>query len=544
MPEFQVGDGMYEQYFGFTEPPFSVTPDPRFSYTNSLYREAFATLQYGIEGRKGFIVITGEAGTGKTTLLRRFMRSVESTVHTAFIFNPHVDFIGLLRLILNELGIANPAGDKLTMLAQLNDFLIDQLKRDHIVSLLVDEAQELSDEMLEELRLLSNLETDTEKLIQIVLMGQPELERKLDRPELRQLKQRVAIRCRLAPLSSIEIAPYIDSRLGIAGYAGEELFDAAAVKKIGAYSKGIPRLINVICDNALLIAYTNSQNRVSAEAIDEAASELQLTGSPRAKVAGAAIDAGTVEEKRNSSPLAPVEGPDGRLDDEKVSAGAQIQSIEPTGKRNLEGMGIGVLMGVITLAGTGVAFYSQQSATLASFTINIEELVGVRWEPAVEAEAMLTPKTLHQRAMQPPVAQAYDVVVDKPNSNGHNVPRTQSSKAPVPLASTERRISKPETAGHGKPQRSEMEVNATDGKQAGKNKTKERSLGSGTFKVVDVSFVRDQPRSNARITGALEPGSRVRVQSKTGDYYRVRSLDKNTLSGYVHREDAFFEPAK
>src|SRR5919106_127639 len=541
MPESQVGDGMYEQYFGFTEPPFSVTPDPRFSYINSLYREAFATLQYGIEGRKGFIVITGEAGTGKTTLLRRFMRSVESTVHTAFVFNPHVDFIGLLRLILNELGIANPAEDKLTMLAQLNDFLIEQLKRDHIVSLLVDEAQELSDEMLEELRLLSNLETDTEKLIQIVLMGQPELERKLDRPALRQLKQRVAIRCRLAPLSSIEIAPYIDSRLGIAGYAGKELFDAAAVKKIGAYSKGIPRLINVICDNALLIAYTNSQNRVSAEAIDEAASELQLTGSPRAKVAAAAIDAGTAEEKGNSSPVAPVEAPDGPMDDEKVPAGAQIQSIGPAGKRNLEGMGIGVLMGVITLAGTGVAFYSQQSTSLASFTINIEELVGVRWEPAVEAEAILTPKTLHQRAMQPPVAQAYDVVVDKLNSNGLAVPRTQSSKAPVPLSSTERRNSKSETAVHGKPQRFGMELNATDGKQA-KNKTKERSIGSGTFKVVDVSFVRDQPRSNAHITGALEPGSRVRVQSKTIDYYRVRALDKNALSGYVHREDAFFEP--
>jgi general secretion pathway protein A len=164
---------MYEKHFGLTELPFSVTPDPRFSYTNSLYQEAFASLHFGIEGRKGFIVITGEAGTGKTTLLRRFMRSVESTVHTAFIFNPHLDFTELLRLMLNDLGIENPAEDRMTMLGQLNNYLIEQLKRDHVVSLLIDEAQELSDEMLEELRLLSNLETDKEKLIQIVLMANP-----------------------------------------------------------------------------------------------------------------------------------------------------------------------------------------------------------------------------------------------------------------------------------------------------------------------------------------------------------------------------------
>src|SRR5262245_48064642 len=171
-------DSMYGKHFGLAELPFSVTPDPRFSYTNSLYREAFASLRYGIESRKGFIVITGEAGTGKTTLLRRFMRTVESAVHTAFIFNTHLDFTELLRFALNELGVPTSALDRLTLMAQLNDYLIAQLNKDHIVSLLVDEAQDLSDEMLEELWLLSNLETDRAKLIQIVLMGQPELERK------------------------------------------------------------------------------------------------------------------------------------------------------------------------------------------------------------------------------------------------------------------------------------------------------------------------------------------------------------------------------
>ena len=267
---------MYSNYFGLTELPFSVTPDPRFSYTNSNYREAFATLRYGIETRKGFIVITGEAGTGKTTLLRRLMRSVEATVHTAFIFNTHLDFTELLRLVLNDLGVPNSSQDRLTLMAQLNDYLIEQLKNDHIVSLLVDEAQDLSDEMLEELRLLSNLETDRAKLIQIVLMGQPELERKLDQPQLRQLKQRVAVRCRLAPLRGDEVALYINSRLQTVGYEGRELFDLGSVQKIALYSKGIPRLINVICDNALLIAYATSKTTVSAKIIDDVARDLQL----------------------------------------------------------------------------------------------------------------------------------------------------------------------------------------------------------------------------------------------------------------------------
>ena len=272
---------MYGKHFGLEDLPFSVTPDPRFSYTNSLYREAFANLRYGIETRKGFIVITGEAGTGKTTLLRRLMRTVEASVHTAFIFNTHLDFTELLRLVLGDLGIAHSASDRLTLMAQLNDYLIEQLHKDHVVSVLVDEAQDLSDAMLEELRLLSNLETDRAKLIQIVLMGQPELERKLDQPELRQLKQRVAVRCRLAPLRSDEVAPYINSRLQTVGYKGKELFDSGAVQKIALCSRGIPRLVNVICDNALLIAYATSQSKVSAKIIDEVARDLRLTEPPQ-----------------------------------------------------------------------------------------------------------------------------------------------------------------------------------------------------------------------------------------------------------------------
>jgi type II secretory pathway predicted ATPase ExeA len=267
---------MYNEYFGFTEAPFSLTPDPRFSYTNALYQEAFATLRYGIEARKGFIVITGEAGTGKTTLLRRLMQSFGRHVQTAYIYNPHVTLTELLRLILSDLGLTSRTEDRLAMIAQLNEYLIKQLKQRNIVTLLVDEAQELSIEMLEEIRLLSNLETDTQKLLQIVLMGQPELERKLDQPELRQLKQRVALRCRLDPLPSNEVGEYISARLKAVGYSRKDLFHGSAVEKIAAHSRGIPRIINIICDNALLIAFAASKKTVSAATIDEVARDLRL----------------------------------------------------------------------------------------------------------------------------------------------------------------------------------------------------------------------------------------------------------------------------
>jgi general secretion pathway protein A len=228
---------MYNSYFGFRESPFSVTPDPRFFYTNHVYLEAFATLRYGIEAKKGFIVITGEVGTGKTTLLRKLLHSLENTVHSVFIFNTYLSFPELLQLTLHDLGLTPKNHSKVTMLQELNDYLISQLKQGHTVSMLIDEAQNLSNEVLESLRLLSNLETDQEKLIQIVLMGQPELQTKLAQPKLRQLKQRVALQCRLNPLKDNEVGPYIDFRLKAAGYEGKELFHSAALERIAFESK-------------------------------------------------------------------------------------------------------------------------------------------------------------------------------------------------------------------------------------------------------------------------------------------------------------------
>jgi general secretion pathway protein A len=376
---------MYNKYFGFRESPFSVTPDPRFFYTNSFYQEALAALLYGIEGRKGFIVVTGEVGTGKTTLLRKLMRNLEATIHPVFIFNTQLSFTQLLKLILHDLGLAPQRNDRLAMMEELNRYLIEQLKQRHIVCLLVDEAQNLSDEALEELRLLSNLETDKEKLLQIVLMGQPELEEKLDQPGLRQLKQRAALHCRLLPLEKNEVGPYIDFRLRAAGYEEKTLFEPEAVEKIAFYSKGIPRLINIICDNAVLIAYAASRKAVAAEMIEEVAHDIQLKD-----VAAPASEFQTIKSIPKSSNA---EKNQRRLMNQP---GQPYRNLErPTARdrsrprqKALAWFGLGILVTLAILGGAAAAtLYSQQSRNyLSHLGVNIEDFIGVQRETLDQAK--------------------------------------------------------------------------------------------------------------------------------------------------------------
>jgi type II secretory pathway predicted ATPase ExeA len=267
---------MYEQHFGFQESPFSITPDPRFFYANSVYLEAYANLRYGIEAKKGFIAVTGEVGTGKTTLLRKLMLSLDKTIQTVFVFNTDVTFNELLRVISRDLGLPTSGRDRLDLVEELNDYLIKQLEHGRTVCLLIDEVQNLSDETLEGLRLLSNLETERQKLLQIVLMGQPEFQVKLDQPHLRQLKQRIAIRAELARLRDEEVGSYINFRLRVAGCDNPNLFDTDAIERIAFCSKGIPRLVNVICDNALVIAFAASQKNISADVIGEVVRDLRI----------------------------------------------------------------------------------------------------------------------------------------------------------------------------------------------------------------------------------------------------------------------------
>ncbi len=280
---------MYCEFYQLSERPFNVTPDPKFLYLNARYREAVAALQYGITQRKGFITLIGEAGTGKTTLLKRLLDDLDPNTRTVFLFNTNVTFEEILEYIFAEFDLPVHSGKKLYMLQRLNAFLLEELSRGRNVALLIDEAQDLDISVLEDLRLLSNLETAKEKILQIVLSGQPELGQKLSNPALRQLRQRIGINCRLLPLSRDEVSEYIQFRLQAAGAPDLKLFTRDAEDQIYHFSRGIPRLVNVVCDNALVIGYALGKRRIGADIIKEAAADLlPLEGGEASKQSAAA----------------------------------------------------------------------------------------------------------------------------------------------------------------------------------------------------------------------------------------------------------------
>ena len=286
---------MYREFFGLVREPFEMTPDPSFLYLGEAHREGLATLVYGVRSGKGFVLLTGEVGMGKTTLLHALLGQLDEATASAFIFNPRLDPLDFLHVLFEELGIEQECATKAEYLLALNRFLIERLEAgDPTPLLIVDEAQNLSTEMLEEVRLLSNLETPRSKLIQIMLVGQPELKDLLAKPELRQLRQRIALRHDLKPFDVAETARYISDRLSKAGYTGKGLFKKAAVREIYAYSAGIPRLINSICDSALLLGYSQGKQTLGADAIREVAADLELAQ----PVASAGMASGPGEPRR------------------------------------------------------------------------------------------------------------------------------------------------------------------------------------------------------------------------------------------------------
>jgi type II secretory pathway predicted ATPase ExeA len=271
---------MYKSFFNLKTNPFGSSPDPRFMYMMPHTREALATLEYGISAHKGFIVLTGEVGTGKTTLLRRALASLDqSRVFSSFVFNPRLDVLDFLEFILSDFGISPQNRTKSGMLIQLNRWLIERFRREETCVIVVDEAQNLEWELLEEIRLLTNLETSTEKLVQIVLSGQPELEEKLRAPDVRQLRQRIALWARTHAITSEQTANYVAQRLLIAG-TSERIFSDDAVAAIHRASRGIPRLINLICEHALILAYVEQLHEVPEALIQAVASDLDLDPQP------------------------------------------------------------------------------------------------------------------------------------------------------------------------------------------------------------------------------------------------------------------------
>ena len=267
---------MYEEFYGLREAPFNITPDPRFLFFSDQHREAFNHVLFGIRERKGFIQLTGEVGAGKTTVCRAILTELGEKCRTALILNPTMTAPQLYRAILVELGVKPRRADKAAYLEQLNAYLLSQVSEGNDVVLFIDEAQDLDFELLEQIRLLSNLETDRRKLLQIVLIGQPELRQKLDDRSLRQLRQRITVRFHLRPLSREDTERYIAHRLRVAGADnGRPHFTSWAIRTVHRYSGGVPRLINAVCDKALLFGYVNGTQELPARAVRLAIRELE-----------------------------------------------------------------------------------------------------------------------------------------------------------------------------------------------------------------------------------------------------------------------------
>jgi general secretion pathway protein A len=273
-----VGDPLvYKSFFGLKKNPFNVNPDPSYLYLTPQTRRTLDELTYGIESRKGLMLLTGEAGTGKTTLVNHLLLWLEhQRARTAFIFNSHLDSEQLFDFIFSEFEIPVTAQAKANPLLAFNDWLLARYRARDLVVLIVDEGQGLPNHVLEEIRLLSNMELPNEKLLQIILVGQPELEAKLRRPDLRQLQQRIGLRCKTLPLTLEEVAGYIENRLHTAGSGGNLVFEPEAVEAVHSYSGGIPRVINLLCENALINAYVEHTNVIPAALVAEAARDLQF----------------------------------------------------------------------------------------------------------------------------------------------------------------------------------------------------------------------------------------------------------------------------
>ncbi len=266
---------MYLRFYGLTLPPFDITPDPRFLFHSAKHREAINHLLYGIRERKGFVQLTGEVGAGKTMLSRALLEQLDSRYSTALILNPVMTMEELMKAIGTEFGLHVKRCNRLETITAINEFLVEQVGRGKESVLIIDEAQDLTDELLEQIRLLSNIELDDRKLLQIILLGQPELRDCLNNPRLRQLRQRITVRYHLAPLTRAEVAQYVQHRLELAGARGAPYFTRPALWRIFSYSRGIPRLVNAVCDKALLAGFVEQSESINYRMIGRAVRELE-----------------------------------------------------------------------------------------------------------------------------------------------------------------------------------------------------------------------------------------------------------------------------
>lgn len=266
---------MYLEYYGLSEPPFDITPNPRFLFYSAKHREAYNHLLYGIRERKGFVQLTGEVGAGKTTLCRAMLDQLDARFATALILNPVMSPDEMMKAIAQEFGLPVLGLDRLDTVAVINQFLLQQVEAGKETVLIIDEAQDLTDELLEQVRLLSNLETTNRKLLQIVLLGQPELRERLNNPRLKQLRQRITVRYHLLPLSRPEVNEYVQHRLHLCGGNGKPAFTRPALWRVYHYSQGIPRLVNALCDKALFAGFVEQRGCIDYRLVNRAIRELE-----------------------------------------------------------------------------------------------------------------------------------------------------------------------------------------------------------------------------------------------------------------------------
>jgi general secretion pathway protein A len=563
-------DGSYTNYFGFAEEPFGSTSDPRFFYRHHSYQEILAVLQHGIESRKGIVVCTGEVGTGKTLLLKVLMQNLESKGRVILIANGCFSIDELLKLVLSRLGISALVEDRPAMLGQLAGALVGERKA--TAALLIDEAQDLSDQTLDDLRLLSNVEAEGGgQLLQMILMGQPELERKLDQPQLRPLKQRVALRRRLSPLARKEVGPYIRYRVQVAGYVGDKLFDPGALEKIALCSEGIPRVINTICDNALHKAYATDSKHVTLAIAEAVARDLEPSHS---KDEPPAMDIAQADFQQES----PWEISEPR-ETENTSSNSEswqsnmIRLVEPEDlatpdprsnlkerRFNRERMAwlrrIAAPVGFLVMLGLGGLWYSQSEIDLSKLATKFKGLAN-NWSPDWgNLETILQKKiSVHvSSAFLHPNPEA-SAPAQKSKPDDTDVLAVKEVGAQKAGETGETRVSavengpvKAATTDQSKPQRSDSKppsVNSTaERTEKEKSGGKKGEASARIFEVAGASYVRDKPSSEAEIIATLQPGTHVQVLAQTQDYFQVRSLEDRGIRGYVHREDAFFSRRK
>jgi general secretion pathway protein A len=522
---------MYNAHFKFRESPFGVTPDPQFYYSNTANADAWTTLRRGIEERRGLILILGEPGTGKTTLLRKALQSFGPDMKTAYVSQTLIDRTSFLALILDDLGLAVPSGDSASMIERLRQFSIEQSRAGNTVALLIDEAHDLSPQCLED---LINLQTDNNDLFQIVLAGQSELEQKLNRAELLALKERTAHRFVLEPLKLEEVGPYIDTRLQAIGHRGAELFDTKAIEAIAAFSKGVPRVVNLLCDHALLVAYVTSASMVTADMVEEVAGDL-LIGRPRSNQN---IPVRSAASSGSPQAVAPVEAkPESKITPDQKMFAVGVNDRPAESRRSMLSFDkrfrhAFAALAIVGLMVSGAFLYFREGAIFDSDPRT--DIAASRAAPPTEVHPPAEPPpqasdvaALREPAPPPPIEPTRAA-----SSTGITAPLPAQPSIDIPIAEPNTAKEKPPAARAGDKEKKPEKAQRAD-QEPGKQRA--------NFVVVGRSFVRARPTSNAEIIATLEPGANINIAGRSGEYFQVRSLGREPVAGFVHREDAFFE---